>query len=132
MWFLALHVRTREDALFELVEAHVSAYVEWLRLAVESLGALVIAAGIVVVVIGLVRHIVRGGDGSFIPVRLAFARYLTLALELQLGADILSTSVAPTWDRIGKLAAIAVIRTALNHFLSKELKDERGGEGGQP
>jgi uncharacterized membrane protein len=125
-------VRTREDALFELVEAHVSAYVEWLRLAVESLGALVIAAGIVIVVIGLVRHIVKGGGDSFVPIRLAFARYLTLALELQLGADILSTSVAPTWDRIGKLAAIAVIRTALNHFLSKELKDERGGEGGQP
>jgi uncharacterized membrane protein len=132
MWFLALHVRTREDALFELVEAHVSAYVEWLRLAVESLGALVIAAGIVIVVIGLVRHIVKGGGDSFVPIRLAFARYLTLALELQLGADILSTSIAPTWDRIGKLAAIAVIRTALNYFLSKELKDERGGEGGQP
>jgi uncharacterized membrane protein len=132
MWFLALHVRTREDALFELVEAHVSAYVEWLRLAVESLGALVIAAGSVIVVIGLVRHIVKGGGDSFVPIRLAFARYLTLALELQLGADILSTSIAPTWDRIGKLAAIAVIRTALNYFLSKELKDERGGEGGQP
>jgi uncharacterized membrane protein len=132
MCFLSFHVKTWEDALFELVEAHVSAYVEWLRLAVESLGALVIAAGIVVVVIGLVRTIVKGGDGSFVPIRLAFARYLTLALELQLGADILSTSIAPTWDRIGKLAAIAVIRTALNYFLSKELKDERSTEGGQP
>ena len=58
------------------------------------------------------------------PIRLAFARYLTLALELQLAADILSTSIAPTWDRIGKLAAIAVIRTALNYFLSRELNDE--------
>lgn len=114
--------------MFELVEAHVSAYVEWLRLAVESLGALVIGAGIVVVLIGLVRYILKGGDNSFVPIRLAFARYLTLALELQLGADILSTSIAPTWDRIGKLAAIAVIRTALNYFLSKELKDERASE----
>ena len=114
--------------MFELVEAHVRSYVEWLRLAVESLGALVIAAGIVIVLIGLVRTIVKGGGGSFIPIRLAFARYLTLALELQLGADILSTSIAPTWDRIGKLAAIAVIRTALNYFLSKELKDERATE----
>jgi uncharacterized membrane protein len=117
-----------EGAVFELVEGHVSAYVEWLRLAVESLGALVIAAGIVIVVIGLVRYVVSGGGDSFVPIRLAFARYLTLALELQLGADILSTSIAPTWDRIGKLAAIAVIRTALNYFLSKELKDERASE----
>jgi uncharacterized membrane protein len=36
--------------------------------------------------------------------------------------------VAPTWERIGKLAAIAVICTTLNHFLSKELKDERASE----
>ena len=110
--------------MFELAEQQVRAWVEWLRLLVESLGALVIAAGIVIVIVALVRYILAGGRGSFVPIRLAFARYLTLALELQLAADILSTSVAPTWDRIGKLAAIAVIRTALNYVLSRELKDE--------
>jgi uncharacterized membrane protein len=110
--------------VFEQVEGRVQASVEWLRLFVEALGALVIAAGVVVVVLALLRHLVTDRGGSFIPIRLSFARYLTLALELQLAADILSTSVAPTWDRIGKLAAIAVIRTALNYFLSKELQAE--------
>ena len=110
--------------MFEQVEGRVQASVEWLRLFVEALGALVIAAGVVVVVLALLRHLVADRGGSFIPIRLSFARYLTLALELQLAADILSTSVAPTWDRIGKLAAIAVIRTALNYFLSKELQAE--------
>jgi len=114
--------------LFEQVEEQVRSSVEWLRLAVEALGALVIAAGVVVVVVALVRHLVAQRGSSFVPIRLAFARYLTLALELQLAADILSTSVAPTWERIGKLAAIAIIRTALNYFLSKELKDERASE----
>ena len=109
--------------MFEQTELQVRAWVEWLRLLVEALGACVIAAGVVIVIVGLVRYALSRG-GSFIPIRLAFARYLTLALELQLAADILSTSVAPTWDRIGKLAAIAVIRTALNYFLSRELKDE--------
>jgi len=109
--------------LFAQVEEQVQASVEWLRLFVEALGAIVIAAGVVLVVIMLLRHVIDRG-GSFIPIRLKFARYLTLALELQLAADILSTSVAPTWDRIGKLAAIAVIRTALNYFLSKELQAE--------
>jgi uncharacterized membrane protein len=115
--------------LFEHIEEQVRYYVEWLRLLVEALGALVIAAGVVVVVIGLLRHMLAARGGSFIPIRLSFARHLTLALELQLAADILSTSVAPTWDRIGKLAAIAVIRTALNYFLNKELKDEDSGAG---
>ena len=114
--------------MFEQVEAQVRTSVEWLRLLVEALGALVIAAGVVVVIVALLRHLLAARGSSFVPIRLAFARYLTLALELQLAADILSTSVAPTWERIGKLAAIAVIRTALNYFLSKELKDEQASD----
>jgi uncharacterized membrane protein len=114
--------------LFEHVEGQVQYYVEWLRLLIEALGAVVIAAGVIVVVASLLRQLLSQRGGSFIPVRLAFARYLTLALELQLAADILSTSVAPTWDRIGKLAAIAIIRTGLNFFLSREMTDERAGD----
>lgn len=110
---------------FEQVEKQIQALVEWLRLLVETLGAMVIAAGVLVVIAGLLRHAIATPGASFTPIRLAFARYLTLALELQLAADVLSTSVAPTWDRIGKLAAVAVIRTALNFFLNKEFRDER-------
>ena len=110
--------------MFGHVEEQVQAGVEWLRLLIEALGALVIAIGLLVVVVALARHFLFVRDGSFTPIRLTFARYLTLALELQLAADILSTAVAPTWDRIGKLAAIAVIRTTLNYFLTKEIKEE--------
>jgi len=114
--------------LFDVIEEQVQSGVEWLRLLVETLGAIVIAAGVVVAIIGLLRYTAASRGSSFTPIRLSFARYLTLALELQLAADILSTSVAPTWDRIGKLAAIAVIRTALNYFLSQEMKDEQAAE----
>lgn len=114
--------------MFAQAEHTIRSTVEWLRLLVETLGVLVIAAGVAVAVAGLVRHMLSRCDDSFIPVRLHFARYLTLALELQLAADILSTSVAPTWERIGKLAAIAVIRTALNYFLNKEIEHERSEE----
>jgi len=117
---------------FEVIERQVQAGVEWLRLGVEALGALVIAVGVLVAILGLVRHVLQARSSSFTPVRLAFARYLTLALELQLAADILSTSVAPTWDRIGKLAAIAVIRTVLNYFLERELRQGLRDEPGEP
>jgi uncharacterized membrane protein len=53
--------------------------------------------------------------------RLQFGSSVAVALELLLGADVLSTAVAPSWNDIGKLAAIAVLRTALNYFLEKEL-----------
>ncbi len=114
--------------MFEDIEGQVQSIVGWLRLTVESLGALVIAVGLVVVVIMLMRHALAGRGNSFTPIRLSFARYLTLALELQLAADILSTSVAPTWESIGKLAAIAVIRTVLNYFLNKEIRQEQASE----
>lgn len=64
---------------------------------------------------------------DFTDVRLTLARFLAIALEFQLGADILSTAVAPSWEAIGKLAAIAVIRTALNYFLSRDMQEERNG-----
>ena len=54
-------------------------------------------------------------------------RYLVLGLEFQLGSDILSTAVAPTIAEIKILAAIVVIRTVLNYFLSKEIEREREG-----
>ncbi len=56
-------------------------------------------------------------------IRLSLGRSLALALELELGADILKTAVAPTWNDIGLLAAIAVLRTALNYFLERELRN---------
>lgn len=54
-------------------------------------------------------------------VRLTLARWLALALEFELAADILNTAVTPTWTDIEKLAAIATLRTALNYFLEREL-----------
>jgi uncharacterized membrane protein len=54
-------------------------------------------------------------------VRLRLGRWLAVALEFLLAADILRTAVAPTWEEIGKLAAIAALRTLLNYFLQKEI-----------
>jgi uncharacterized membrane protein len=110
--------------LFQTVEQLVFVAVQWLRLGLEAIGALVIVAGAVRGALGLFGRMSGAQEGQFTPVRLTLARYLSLALEFQLAADILSTSIAPSWDQIGKLAAIAVIRTGLNYFLGLELKGE--------
>jgi uncharacterized membrane protein len=93
---------------------------------VEVCGATVIIVGAVwafarFVWAGLHR---RSAD-AFVPVRLTLGRFLALGLEFQLASDILTTAVAPTFEEIGKLAAIATIRTALNYFLGKEIAEER-------
>jgi uncharacterized membrane protein len=54
-------------------------------------------------------------------IRLRLGRWLTLAIEFELAADILRTAVAPTWNDIGQLAAIVVLRTVLNYFLQREV-----------
>jgi uncharacterized membrane protein len=108
-------------------EEAIANLVLWLKLVIEAMGALVIGAGVFVAG----RRFLRGSFppvmADFIEVRLALARFLAIAVEFQLGADILSTAVAPSWDAIGKLAAIAVIRTGLNFFLNREMEEQRGG-----
>lgn len=59
-------------------------------------------------------------------IRLRLGRWLSVVLEFLLAADILRTAIAPTWNDIGKLAAIAGIRTALNYFLQREVREAEG------
>jgi uncharacterized membrane protein len=61
-------------------------------------------------------------------VRLTLGRWLAVALEFELAADILNTAVTPTWSDIEKLAAIAALRTALNYFLEREIRQEASPE----
>jgi uncharacterized membrane protein len=111
--------------VFSRTEEGVVAGVQWLKLGIEVVGALIISLGILVSGWLLVRALLARSTADFTAIRLTLARYLALALEFQLGADILSTAIAPSWEQIGKLGAIAVIRTALNFFLSKEMQQER-------
>lgn len=55
--------------------------------------------------------------------------WLLLALEFELAADVLRTAISPTWDDVGKLGAIAAIRTALNYFLEKDIDKYSGAAG---
>jgi uncharacterized membrane protein len=54
-----------------------------------------------------------------------FPQYLARRLESQPAADILVAAIAPTSEEIGKLAAIAAIRTTLSFFLAREMRGAR-------
>ena len=95
----------------------------YLSLGVELLGAFIIGLALLRFLAGYLPSLIRRKQYvSNTWLRVQFGSSLTLALELLLAADILRTAVAPTWDDIGKLAAIATIRTVLNYFLEKELR----------
>lgn len=109
-----------------LDEELLSEAVDFLVRLVESVGAIVIFTG---AAIAFVRFLVvavttRQAEG-FVEVRLDLGRFLALGLEFQLAGDILRSAIAPTFPEIGQLAAVAAIRTALNYFLGREIKEER-------
>jgi uncharacterized membrane protein len=106
--------------------------VQWLRLLVETTGATIIGLGVIVAAYQFLRALVPPQVESYNGIRLTLARYLVLALEFQVAADILSTAIAPSWDQIGKLGAIAAIRTLLNYFLMREMREERSDESFNP
>lgn len=120
--------KTVETGAYQTVESFVVAAAQWIKLGVEAIGALVITLGVIFSIYQLVSHFKDEQPENFNRVRLTLGKYLTLALEFQVGADILSTAIAPSWEQIGKLAAVATIRTLLNYFLTKELAEEQKRE----
>ena len=92
---------------------------------VELIGAAVIVAGVLLSFTAYVLSEVRVRPRSYEEIRLLLGRFLALGLEFQLASDILSTAVSPTFEEIGKLAAIATIRTVLNYFLAQEIEKAR-------
>jgi uncharacterized membrane protein len=99
--------------------------VTYLTFLAELAGALVIAVAVVRGLFRYVPHIFRrssAGDTYTEDIRLQVGKSLALALEFELGADILKTAVAPTLEIIAQLAAIAALRTFLNYFLERELR----------
>lgn len=117
-----------ESGAYQSVEQTIVSAAQWLKLGIETVGALIICLGIILAIYQLAAHFAREQSSNFNHVRLTLGKYLVLALEFQVGADILSTAVAPSWEQIGKLAAVAAIRTLLNYFLTKELAEEQKRE----
>lgn len=92
----------------------------------EIISAIVIAAALIKLVLNYFQSLLKLKNGlSAMEARMIFGSSVAVSLELLLGADVLATAVAPSWDDIGKLAAIAVLRTGLNYFLEKELQHKK-------
>ena len=108
-----------------MVEEYLITAVDYLRLVVEAIGAAVVGIGALATAFRYVLTLLGIREYTNTEIRLYLGRFLALGLEFQIGADILSTAVAPTFDDVLLLGAIVVIRTALNYFLSKELDRER-------
>jgi uncharacterized membrane protein len=107
---------------------------EWLTFATEHAIVIIDALALIIIFVGTVEAFFRGA-GLLLSSRsgherrdvwLRYARWLVAGLTFQLAADIIETSITTGWDAVGRLAAIAVIRTFLNYFLERDLGEVRG------
>jgi uncharacterized membrane protein len=108
------------DLLLHNVAHYVALAIEAAAVVIIALGALEAIGGICGALIR--RHLTNHDRRA---VWLGFAHWLVAGLTFQLAADIVNTSFAPTWDEIGRLGAIAAIRTFLSFFLDREVEDTR-------
>lgn len=94
--------------------------------AIEIAAALVVAAAAAQAVAGTVRVFVLRRPEVRAQVQRDLGGWLVLALEFEIAADVLRTAAAPSWNEIGQLAAIVVLRTVLNYFLQRDIEYQKG------
>jgi uncharacterized membrane protein len=106
------------------MEESLAAIARTTGLLIETAAVMVVAFGAAEAFVGLLRLAVT--PSSTHGVRKAiwrrFGTWLLLGLEFALAADIIASVFSPSWQDIGELAAIAVIRTFLNYFLEQDLE----------
>jgi uncharacterized membrane protein len=105
---------------------------EWLAFAAKNAAMVIEAMALLVIVIGTIVVFIKGVPAMLRPsttdkevrhVWLRYARWLVAGLTFQLAADIIKTTIAPTWEDIGQVAATAVIRTFLEFCLMRDLTE---------
>src|SRR6516165_3160584 len=106
---------------------------EWLGVISEPVIAAIDAIALLAVVVGtaevsvkVVRAMIKPlGTQEASIVWQRYARWLVAALTFQLAADIIETSISTSWQTIGRVGAIAVIRTFLNYFLERDVEQQQ-------
>ncbi len=94
---------------------------------IDAMALVLIALATVVVFVQALRLTLRGHltNVERRDLWLGYGRWLVAGLTMQLSADIIESSIYTSWEAIGQLAAIAVIRTFLNYFLERDIADVR-------
>jgi uncharacterized membrane protein len=109
------------------MEALLHEIAHYVALTIEAIAICVITFGTLEAVFGILRVGLRSNttNDDRRAVWLIFARWLVAGLTFQLAADLVNSSLAATWDELGRLAVIAAIRTFLSFFLDREVEDTR-------
>ncbi|WP_205410079.1 DUF1622 domain-containing protein [Flavihumibacter solisilvae] len=114
------------DDVISLMRARLDTCGELVEVVLNAISLFFIVAGVIASLVQSIRNRYTRPESYPLHVyfRIKFGAWLVVALEFQLAADIVGTIISPTPGHLIELGAIAVIRTFLNYFLSKELNEE--------
>lgn len=107
------------------LETWLKAIVGYLAAGTEIAAAIVIGGAVVRSFTDYLRQLFSRSRQQFEAtetIRLQLGRVLALGLEFTVASDILRTAVAPTRQDILNLGAIVLLRTLLNYFLEREIR----------
>jgi uncharacterized membrane protein len=109
------------------MEAWLGELTHYVAMVIEAMALLIIAIGTLEAFVAGIRTMLspRATGDEERSIWLRYSRWLVAGLTFQLAADIVHTAIAPTWDDIGRLGAIAVIRTFLSYFLERDVEEIR-------
>ncbi len=93
---------------------------------IDAMALVIVAFATIEAFIGAVRTAPHRHDNrERREIWLRFSRWLVAALTFQLAADVIETSITSSWDALGRIAVVAIIRTFLNYFLDRDLAEAR-------
>jgi uncharacterized membrane protein len=94
--------------------------------ALEIFGVSVIIIGVAVATLIYLKDVfVVSGENAYTRYRANLGRGILLGLEILIGADIIATIISPlTWESVGLLGLIVLIRTFLSFSLEAEIDGE--------
>jgi uncharacterized membrane protein len=113
-----------ETAIGSPLESWLKLLVGYLASGAEIAAAIVIGVAVLRGIVTYMRQLVshRQHIDATEVIRLQLGRVLALGLEFTIASDILRTAVAPTRQDIINLGAIVLLRTLLNYFLEREIR----------
>jgi uncharacterized membrane protein len=115
---------TSEKIFTEQTQGAILHGLHWTASAIELLGVVVIVCGVIAATIWSLGVMRRGSfDDAFRSYRANLGRGILLGLEFLIAADIIGmVAIVPSFDRLGILALIIVIRTFLSFSLQIEIE----------
>jgi uncharacterized membrane protein len=102
---------------------------EYAVVIIDWMALIIILVGTIAAFVATIRFILGPADNhARREIWLRYSRWLVAGLTFQLAADIAESSITSSWDAVGRLAAVAAIRTFLNYFLERDVAEIRGRE----